>query len=347
MHETLNAKDFYDVTIIGGGPAGLYASFYAGLRELKVKIIESQNQLGGRINEYPEKLLWDVGGITPTTGLKLINQLQRQGTTFNPKLCLNETVNKIDKSKEGYFIIKTNKRFHFSKSIILATGEGILNYRKLKLKNVKQFENSSLFYSVKSLKHFEGRNILISGGGNAAIDWANELSPIARGVTLIYRGEKLKGHEAEISKLTTNHVTFIPHTEIMELKGQNGNISVVKLINNQTRKVTSISVDSIIVNHGSYLNQNFLNGSKLNIKFINDYFIEGSSMGETGVPGLYAAGDLLRFYGKLPLIAGAFNDAANAVNSAKLFLEPSSRKLARVSSHNKILSEKNKKYLYG
>lgn len=111
-------RELFDVTIVGGGPAGLYAAFYSGLREIKTKIIEFHPFLGGKINVYPEKVIWDVGGLPPTTGEKLIEQLVRQGTAFNPEVVLNEKVTAIDKDGEGIFVLKTvSGRLHYSRTV--------------------------------------------------------------------------------------------------------------------------------------------------------------------------------------------------------------------------------------
>lgn len=343
-----NSEELYDITIIGGGPAGLFAAFYAGLREMKTKMIEAQPRLGGKVHVYPEKMIWDVGGLTPISGLQLIEQMVEQGLTFQPTVSLNETLTKISKNDVGVFELETNKgNTHLSKTVIMAVGGGIVDPIKLPIENAASFEDGNLYYSVKSIKDFKGKTVLISGGGNSAVDWANELAPIAKHVTLIYRGGTLKGHEAEISKLAKNGVDYIMHTEITTLVGDHGEIKEVQLKNNQTQATCTLPVDAVIVNHGYNRDQKLMRNSKLNIELHNDYYIKGMPIGETSIPGLFAAGDILHHEGKLHLIAGAYQDAANAVNCAKLFLEPDAMKTARVSSHNDIFAEKNKKYIYG
>ncbi|KRG08026.1 thioredoxin reductase [Lederbergia galactosidilytica] len=334
------------MTIIGGGPAGLFASFYAGLREMKVKIIESQSKLGGKVHVYPEKMIWDIGGVTPISGMQLIDQMVEQGLTFSPAVALNETVQSFEKDEEEIFNIHTSAAVHYSKTVLLAIGGGIVDPIKLDIETAHEYEQGNLHYSVKRLRDFQNMNVLISGGGNSAVDWANELALIAQQVTLIYRGESLNGHEKEISRLKENNVSYYTSMQIEELAGNNGQIHAVKLLNNQTMSTEWLEVDAIIINHGYQRDQKLIRESGLEIALKDGYFVKGNAAAESSIPGLYAAGDLLSYQGKLKLIAGAFQDSVNAVNSAKQFLDPGAFASARVSSHNDAFKEKNKQYLY-
>lgn len=339
-------KELYDVTIIGGGPAGLFAAFYAGLREMKVKVIEAQDRLGGKVHVYPQKMIWDVGGMTPVTGSKLIEQMIEQGLTFDPTVELEQTITKMNKLDSQIFELETDQqKKHFSKTVIMAVGGGIIDPIKLDVDHASTFEDSNLFYSVQSLQDFKDKTILISGGGPSAVDWANELAPIAKKVLLIYRGDQLKGHEADVSKLTKNNVEYRTHTEITALLGDD-KIREVTLLHNQTKQTEILSVDAVLVNHGYHRNHQLMNESGLQMDLKDNYFIKGNVLGESNIPGLYGAGDILSHDGKLHLIAGAFQDAANAVNGAKHYLDPEAQKVALVSSHNDRFKEKNKQYLY-
>lgn len=345
---TRNEEELYDLTIIGGGPAGLFAAFYAGLREMKVKIIEAQPRLGGKVHVYPEKMIWDIGGLTPTSGTQLIKQTVGQGLTFEPTVALNQVVNKLIKNDENIFELKTNKNnIHYSKAIILAIGGGIIDPKKLNIENASLYEGGNLYYNVPSILEFKGKNILISGGGSSAVDWANTIAPIAKKVILVYRGEKLKAHETDITKLYTNKVEYFAKTEIKELIGDKQQVNHVGIVNNQTNETDTIAVDAILINHGYERNQSLLENSELDVQLKDDYYIQGTTMGESNIPGLYAAGDILSYGGKLQLIAGAFQDAANAVNGVKRYIDPDAQEVAFVSSHNSLFAEKNKHYIYG
>lgn len=337
----LKNNDLYDVTIIGGGPAGLYAAFYSGLREMKTKIIEYQPELGGKLHVYPEKMIWDVGGIPPIPGAKLIDQLVEQGLAFNPTVVLNEKVEKIDRNRQGIFTLHTSSgQVHYSKTVIVAVGSGILHPKKLDVTDSERFEGINLHYTVKSLKYFKDKTVIISGGGNSAIDWANELMSIAKQVFIVCRNDNFSCHEAQATQLQKSSVVCIFNSIITNLIG-NEKIEAVELTNRKSGTVLQIPVDEVIVNHGYERDTSLLENSPLPIERADDYFIAGSVNSESSIPGLYAAGDILMHEGKLNLIAGAFQDAANAVNKAKLFIQPDAEKVAMVSSHHEMLKERS------
>ena len=341
-------QDVFDVTIIGGGPAGLYSAFYSGLREMRTKIIEFQPQLGGKIHVYPEKMIWDVGGQPPISGERLIGQLVEQGLTFNPEVVLNEKVESITKSNETIFCLTTaSGQVHYSKTIILAIGGGILNPLKLDIEGAERFEVSNLNYTIKSKRRFKDKTVIISGGGNSAIDWANELEPIAKKVYVTYRKDALNGHEAQITQLMNSTVTCLFNTSISKLIASNNHemIEQVALTNNETGEVNYLDIDEVIINHGYERDAELIENSTVNIAVKDEYYVDGTSTSETSVAGIYAAGDILAHPGKLHLIAGTFQDAANAVNRAKRFIQPDAHSAAMVSSHNEIFKEKNKQML--
>jgi ferredoxin/flavodoxin---NADP+ reductase len=341
----VNNPEIFDVTIIGGGPAGLYSAFYSGLREMKTKIIEFQPKLGGKIHVYPEKMIWDVGGHSPLPGAKLIEQLVEQGLTFNPEVVLNEKVESIERNDDNIFILKTaSGQFHYSKTVIVAVGSGILNPQKLNIEGAERFEVSNLNYTVKSIKHFKDKTVIISGGGNTAIDWANELVTVAKKVFLTYRKDALTGHEAQVTQLMDSSADCLFNTSITKLIAgeQNEFIEKVELTNHVTNQIEYLHVDEVIINHGYEQDASLLANSKLNIEILENFYIAGNANSESSVPGLYAAGDILKYDGKLNLIAGTFQDAANAVNKAKQYIQPDASEYAMVSSHNEVFKERNR-----
>ncbi|MFE8701363.1 NAD(P)/FAD-dependent oxidoreductase [Cytobacillus sp. FJAT-54145] len=341
----MEQQELFDVTIIGGGPAGLYSAFYSGLREMKTKLIEYQPQLGGKIHVYPEKMIWDVGGLTPTPGAKLIEQLVQQGLTFDPTVVLNEKVESIARNEEGYFVLTgSSGQRHLSKTVIVAVGSGILNPQKLEIEGAERFEISNLNYTVKSLKRFKDRTVIISGGGNTAIDWANELEPIAKKVYLTYRKEALTGHEAQVTQLMNSSAVCILNSSITKLIASKNQeeIERIELTNHETGEISYIQIDEVIINHGYEIDTSLLNNSELDIAMADNFYIHGNANSESSVPGLYAAGDILKHDGKLNLISGAFQDAANAVNKAKQFIKPDANKVAMVSSHNEVFKKRNR-----
>lgn len=338
-------QQLYDVTIIGGGPAGLYATFYSGLREMKTKLIEYQSQLGGKLHVYPEKMIWDVGGHAPITGEELRKQLVKQAITFHPTVVLNEKVETIRRRGDGIFLLQTaSGQQHLSKTIIIAVGSGILKPQKLQIEGAEKFEITNLHYTVKSLKQFKEKTVIISGGGNTAIDWANELVPIAKKVYVTYRNESLKGHEAQVTQLLNSSAICFFHTSITKLIAScnHKTIERVVLTNHETGDVLELDVDDVIISHGYERDASLLANSELPIQMVEEYYIATNAKGECSVPGLYAAGDISKYDGKLYLLTGAFQDAANAVNSAKRFIEPTADPYGMVSSHHEAFKERNR-----
>lgn len=341
----MKSNEIVDVIVIGGGPARLFSAFYSGCRDMKVKLIEYHSYLGGKLNVYPEKMIWDVGGIVPTPAYQVVEHMIRQAKTFNPEVLLNTKVTSISKDENGIFIVQTESdEAHYSKTVILAIGGGILKPARLEIDGAERFEVTNLHYSVKSLAQFKGKRVLISGGGNSAIDWANELESIADQVYLTYRKDLLKGHEAEVSKLQNSTVQCYLNTTIEKFvaSADHEKIRQVILVDEDQGGKLHIDVDEVIINHGFERERELIENSPIPIQMASDIRVAGNSMGETSVEGLFAAGDILDHEGKLRLIAGAFTDAATAVNRAKLYTSPEAESRGIVSTHNEIFKEKNR-----
>lgn len=344
----MDVTEVYDVTVIGGGPAGLYSTFYSGLREMKTKLIEYQSELGGKLHVYSEKMIWDVGGQPPIMGMQLIKQLVQQGLTFQPDVVLNEKIESITRNEHQIFVLEAaSGRKHYSKTVIMAIGTGILNPQKLKIEGAEKFELSNLNYTVKSLERFKNKTVLISGGGDSAIDWANELEPIARKVILTCRKGQLSAHEATTTQLMNSCATCFFNTSITKLiASRNQNcVQCVELTNHVTGECSYVDIDEVIVSHGFDRDISLLESSHLPIKRVDHFFIAGNAKSETNVPGLYAAGDILKHDGKLNLITGAFQDAANAVNRAKQYIMPSADSYGIVSSHHEAFKQSNRELI--
>lgn len=326
-------KDVFDVTIIGGGAAGLYSSFYAGLRGMKTKIIEYQSSLGGKVQLFPEKKIWDIGGQLPITGGDFIKQLIAQGQTFEPTIELSTKVLNIKEIAPQNFEIHTTTGVHYTKSIIIAIGGGIINPQKLQVQGVEKEDLKNLHYVVREFEQFRDQTVLISGGGNTAIDWANELRGIAKEIHLIYRGEKLSAHEAQVDFLY-DHANVSLNTSIQKVVANEETNCVQSIILNQGDKDYTLNVDHIIVSHGFDMEQSINYEFEQELELIDNYCIKANATAITSVPGIFAAGDISSYDGKVNLLVGCFQDAVNAVNRAKTYVEPDAEEIAMVSSHN-------------
>lgn len=337
--------ELYDVTIIGGGPAGLYSAFYSGMRDMKTKIIEFHPYLGGKVNIFREKVLWDVGGQPPIQAAKFIENLIEQAKTFDPTICLNEKVEKIEK-EQAYFVISTHTgEKHYTKSVIIAIGGGIFEPIKLELEGAEKFEMTNLHYTINGIERFNNKEVLISGGGNAAIDWAVELLPYAKKLTVIYRSEELKAHESQVKKLQEHGVEIRLNTEMKTLISNDLKTAIDRVILSGQDQCYEMSVEEILVCHG-YNREVSLDFCETITPKRNEhkqFYSEGQC--KTSIPGIYAVGDIVCYDDKVYLLVGTFNDAVLAVNSAKKFIEPDATSYAMVSSHNDKFNIRNKKVL--
>ncbi|WP_404451713.1 NAD(P)/FAD-dependent oxidoreductase [Virgibacillus necropolis] len=324
--------ELFDVTIIGGGPAGLFSAFYSGMREMKTKIIEHLPFLGGKVAYYyPDKVIRDIGGIHTVTGAKLTEQLIEQGKTFDPTITLEARVTEMEKLEDGNFLLTDhNGTQHYTKTVILAAGFGPLQSVELDLPDAPQYKNHNLHYHVREMGTFRDKNVVISGGGNSAIDWANELEPIAKSVTLLYRRDQFTGHESNITKMKNSSVTLLTSCVINQLNGDGHRLSSVTVHNTETGVFHDIELDDLVVNHGFIVDLGEIGNWGMEMK---DGTIKVDGDMQTSVPGIFAVGDLANFTTKLPLIAGGFNEGPIAVNSAKKHIAPTKELEKLYSTH--------------
>ncbi|HAM80865.1 NAD(P)/FAD-dependent oxidoreductase [Ornithinibacillus bavariensis] len=326
----MNNHECIDITIIGAGPVGLFTAFYAGMREASVKIIDSLPEIGGQLAAlYPEKYIYDVAGFTGVKAKDLVHALHTQALTFSPKICLNEQVIAITRLADGRFEIETTKTIHYSRSIIISAGAGAFEPRKLKLHNAIEFEKTSLHYHVKQVEVFRGKQVLLCGGGDSAVDWALALEEVAKSVTLIHRRQEFRAHEHSISQLKNSSVSILTPYEVHEIIGSDGQISEVIVQEVKGEKLVNLPVDDVIVSYGFITNIGPIKSWGLDTTK-NAVLVNGKM--ETTIPGIYAAGDICGYEGKPKLIATGFGEATIAVNHAKTFLDPKA-KLSVHSTH--------------
>jgi len=313
----------YDITIIGGGPTGLFAAFYGGMRQASVKIIESLPQLGGQLSAlYPEKYIYDVAGFPKIRAQELIDNLKEQMAKFNPTVCLEQSVEKLEKLEDGTFKLTTNKEIHYSKTVIITAGNGAFQPRRLELENSAQYEGKNLHYFIDDLNKFAGKKVLVCGGGDSAVDWALMLEPIAEKVTIVHRRDKFRAHEHSVENLMKSKVEvktpFVP----VELIGDENGIKQVVLEKVKEGTKETIDVDAVIVNYGFVSSLGPIKEWGLEIEKNS---IKVNSKMETNIPGIYAAGDICTYEGKVKLIACGFGEAPIAVNNAKAYIDPNAK----------------------
>ncbi len=327
------SSEIVDIIIVGGGPAGMFAAFYGGMRQASVKLIESMPQLGGQLAAlYPEKYIYDVAGFPKVTAQELVNNLEAQMKHFPISICLEEKVLKVEKKDERLFEVTTDKGVHQSKAVIITGGVGAFEPRKLELPEAAQYEKKNLHYFVSDLHRFAGQKVLISGGGDSAVDWALMLEPIAEKVTLIHRRDKFRAHEHSVENLMKSKVEVITPTEIKKLEGRD-QIEQVLLADCKSGEERVIDVDAVIVNFGFVSSLGPIAEWGLHIE--NGSIVVDSRM-ETSIPGIFAAGDITTYPGKLKLIAVGFGEAPTAINNAKVYIDPTAKLSPGHSSNMKL-----------
>jgi len=322
-----------DVAVIGGGPAGMFAAFYGGMRKMSVTLIESMPQLGGQLAAlYPEKHIYDVAGFPKITAQDLVDNLRRQMRHFEPEIRLEEKVRNVRKLEERLFEIETDKSVLYARAVIITAGVGAFEPRRLELPEAARFEKSNLHYFVGNLETFRGKRVLVSGGGDSAVDWSLMLEPIAEQVTLVHRRDKFRAHEHSVELLKKSKVNIVVPTEITALHGDDA-IRKVTLTHAKTGETTDVEVDAVIVNFGFVSSLGPIAEWGLEIR---DGSIVVDSRMETSVPGIFAAGDITTYPGKLKLIAVGFGEAPTAINNAKVYIDPDAKLSPGHSSNLKL-----------
>ena len=337
--------ELFDVTIIGGGPAGLYSAFYSGLRSMKTKIIEVQPVLGGKVNIYPEKVLWDVGGQPPMQAQLFIKNLINQANTFAPTICLNTKVEKIEKQGDIFLISTNSGEIHYSKTVIIAVGGGILSPIKLEIEGAEKYEMTNLHYTILGLERFRDKKVLVSGGGNGAIDWAVELLFVAKEVVVIYRKDQLSAHEAQVDKLKEHNVEIMLNSEIKSVVSNDSKTAIEKVVISQNGEIHELEVDDVLISHGYNREVSLTFADDIQPIRKDDYYLVSLGQCKTSVPGIFGAGDIVTYDDKVNLLIGTFQDSVLAVNNAKMYIDPKADQYGMVSSHNEKFAEMNKELL--
>ena len=325
--------DVVDVAIIGAGPTGLFASFYAGLRQMSVKLLDSLEILGGQLTTlYPEKYIYDVAGFPKVLSKDLSNGLVEQALQYKPAVCLGEQVQEVLFDEEGrIYTLKTKNGEHRARAVILAAGVGAFQPKTLGLPNAKDYEGKGLHYFVKSVAAFEKKKILIVGGGDSAVDWANMLAPVADVITVIHRRDQFRAHEDSVVKMKCTACQIKTFYELKSIGGQ-GKLEHAVIFDNRTNHEETLQLDAVLVNIGFSNSLGPIKNWGLEIEGAQ---VKVDSMMQTIRPGFFAAGDICTYPGKLKLIATGFGEAAIAVNYAKHYLDPSANIFPGHSSNMK------------
>ncbi|MDX1814998.1 MAG: NAD(P)/FAD-dependent oxidoreductase [Thermodesulfobacteriota bacterium] len=312
-------SDMYDITIIGAGPVGLYAAYYAGLRDCRTKIIDMHPLVGGRlISMYPEKEIFDVAGHTRILARDLVTELTKQAMQYRPTVVLNERVTGLRIRGERVIELSTPKGRHYSQTVVISAGCGAFVPRKLDIPHLTDLEGHGIFYYLPSFEPLRGKKVLIVGGGNSAVDWALSLVGIAAKVTLAHRMYRFDAHEAMVDRLFSSEVkVMFPYFALKEVMGEE-KVTGAVIWNERSGLEERIEVDAIVLSIGVLTNLDPFREWGLNIMGSG---IAVSTDMSTNMPGVYAAGDIATYLGKILLISAGAGEAATAVNAAKEYID--------------------------
>ncbi|SDJ04984.1 NAD(P)/FAD-dependent oxidoreductase [Alteribacillus bidgolensis] len=318
-----SAENVVDAIIIGGGPTGLFAAFYGGMREMSVKLIDSLPQTGGQLMAlYPEKYIYDVAGFPKILAKDLVAQLEEQAKQFDPEICLEENVQDVQKLEEQLFKVTTTKAVHYAKTVVITGGAGAFQPRRLKDETAQKYEGNNLFYSITDLEAFKNQRVCVSGGGDSAVDWALMLEGIADKVTLVHRRDKFRAHEHSVNQLKDSTVNIKTPMIINELIGENNFIQSIELKENKGETSENLEIDSLLVNHGFLSSLGAIKEWGLELQ--KNSILVNQKM-ETNISGIYAAGDIATYDGKVKLIATGFGEAPTAISQAKHYIDPNTK----------------------
>lgn len=330
----MTTHDVYDVAIIGTGPVGLFAAFYAGMRELNALVLEALPRPGGQLTAlYPEKYIYDVGGHAAVLARDLVQELWKQGSQFGATFRFNEPVETLRQIEGGHNVLTTPEGEHQARTVVIAAGLGAFEPNRLSLPGAAEFEGRGLSYAVPSKEAFLGKRLLVVGGGDTALDWALELQQWARSVTLVHRLEHFEAHERSVLALQQSKAHVLVEHEVRAIDGDTS-VREVTVLHNRTQAEHTLRVDEVLVCIGFRADMGRIESWGLDI---DKRAIYVNACMQTNLPGVYAAGDITQPLDgpKLNLIANGFGQATVAVNMANKFIYPDARVFPGHSSQKK------------
>lgn len=308
----------FDILIAGGGPTGLYASYFAGMQSMSTEMIDILPELGGQLTSlYPEKFIYDIPGFPKILARDFARHLTEQAFQYNPSVSLSEriiTMERVQTDKGKFFKLTAESGGeHFGRTLLLTSGLSESMPKKLDLPDIRRFENKGILYSVKELSKLKGKRLLIVGGGDSALDWALNLNGIASTITIIHRRHSFRGQEKSVQKLQATPTTIKLSSELRAIHGDDQITSAV-IFHNGTMKEETIPVDNILFCLGFYTLPGPLKDWGITLDK-SDVVV--NAMMQTNVAGVHAAGDVCTYPGKVKMIVTGLGEAAIAVNSIK------------------------------
>lgn len=299
-----------DLLIIGAGPAGLYATYYAGFRGMSVALMDSLPQVGGQVAAlYPEKQIYDIAGFASIKGQELIDSLYEQARQSEPLLLLGRTASKLETHADGVVITADTGTVVNAKAVLISGGVGSFIPRELPAGS--EFAGRGLRYFVPRLDELAGQEVVIVGGGDSAIDWALGLESIASSVTLVHRRPAFRAHERSVALLERSSIKIMTPHEVVAVSGEDW-VTGVTVRNKKDPEPVELQATSIIAALGFIADLGPLDSWGLEQD--KRRIVVGRDM-QTSIPRVFAAGDISEYPSKVRLMSVGFGEAAAAVNN--------------------------------
>ncbi len=332
--------DVRDLTIIGGGPTGLFAAFYAGMRGLNVRIVDSLPELGGQLMAlYPEKYIYDVGGFPKVLAKDLVTGLIDQAMQFDPEIFLDEEVRGLERDGDDW-VLTCRTGTYRSRAVLIAGGKGAFEPRTLGCPGYDEFLHKGVQYSVRDPELYRGKRVAIVGGGDSALDWALILKDLCETVYLVHRRDGFRAHEASITQLDAaieaGEIDLLTFREVRSIQGD-GTVESVTVFDNRTDEDQELGVEAVLTFLGFKPDLGPI--KNWGLELVDGKRIRVNQLMETNLEGVYAAGDLVDYDGKLDLIATGFAEAATAANNATRYVNPDARVNPGHSTSNAAFKE--------
>ena len=313
-----------DITILGAGPSGLAAAYYAGHRDASVRIIESLEQIGGQVAAvYPEKHVFDVAGHPKIQGQALVDLCAEQGLQYGPEILLGEEVRQLERlsqnGEELLAVTTDNGGPYVSRALIITAGHGAFEPRKLGVEDVDDWEGNGLHYFVREKEVFRDRTCVIVGGGDSALDWTLGLQDTAKPpIALVHRRDKFRALETSVNDARDlegeGRVKILTPCEVREIHGD-GHIEAVTVENTESGETEQVDCDALITLLGFHSHLGAIAEWGLELEGKRQIKIDPTTC-ETSLPRVYAAGDVAGYPGKITLITVGMGEAAIAANNA-------------------------------
>jgi thioredoxin reductase (NADPH) len=331
-----------DAVIVGAGPCGLFAVFELGLLDIKCHVVDILDRAGGQCAElYPEKPIYDIPGLPIVTGAELTHRLLEQIRPFHAEFHFNQMVTELARLDGGGFELKTDGGLVFHcKVLVVAAGGGSFQPKKPPIPGIDAYEGTSVFYSIKKMEALRGRDILIVGGGDSALDWTLNLQPLARSLTLLHRRDEFRAAPDSVRKMHELVAMGKMHFKLGQvtgLKGADGMLAAAIVKGNDGRSY-EIAANAMLPFFGLTMKLGPVAGWGINLH--ENLIPVDTAKFETSVHGIFAVGDINTYPGKLKLILSGFHEAALMAQEAFHILNPGARLVFQYTTSSSSLQKK-------